>query len=152
MTALPKTGVSSNVTFRSRKEHSTTANAFEREFAREILKSDRLRVTILMGVIISALLIVLGVASFGFNQFQRTFHGNIKGFVTTLLMITSVTVICLVGERLTIDYLIRKQAHPSTALQYLSAFVETSIPTLAMTVGSVFLGPVYALFTPAMLL
>ena len=153
MTALPKIGsFLTDVTFRLPKGHSTTAKAFEREFAREILKSDRLRVTILIGVIITALLIVLGVASFGFNQFQRAFHGNVTGFVTTLLMITAVTIICLVGERLTIDYLIHKQAHPSTALQYLSAFVETSIPTLAMTVGSVFLGPVYALFTPAMLL
>jgi adenylate cyclase len=140
------------MTLRLPKEHSTTANAFEREFAREILKSDRLRVTILMGVIITALLIVLGVAGFGFNQFQRAFHGNVTGFVATLLIITAVTIICLVGERLTIDRLIEKQAHPSMALQYLSAFVETSIPTLALTVGSVFLGPVYALFTPAMLL
>ncbi len=153
MTALPKIGsFFTDVTFRLPKEHRTTAKAFEREFTREILKSDRLRVTILIGVILTALLIVLGVASFGFNQFQRAFHGNVTGFVTTLLMITAVTVICLVGERLTIDYLIHKQAHHSTALQYLSAFVETSIPTLAMTVGSVFLGPVYALFTPAMLL
>jgi hypothetical protein len=50
-----------NVTFRLPKKHSTTAKAFEREFAREILKSDRLRVTILIGVIITTLLIVLGV-------------------------------------------------------------------------------------------
>jgi len=153
MTALRKIGsFFTDVTFRLPKEHSTTAKAFEREFAREILKSDRLRVTILMGVIITALLIVLGVAGFGFNQFQRAFHGNVTGFVTTLLIIAGVTLLCLVSERLTIDYLIRKQAHPSTGLQCLSAFVETSIPTLAMTVGSVFLGPVYALFTPAMLL
>ena len=47
------------MTFRSIKEHGTTPKAFEREFALEILKSDKLRVTILIGVILSALLIVL---------------------------------------------------------------------------------------------
>jgi adenylate cyclase len=48
--------------------------------------------------------------------------------------------------------LIRKRAQPSTALQYLSSLVETSIPTLAIMIGALFLGPLYALFTPAILL
>lgn len=67
------------MTFRSIKEHGTTPKAFEREFALEILKSDKLRVTILIGVILSALLIVLIVALLGFEQFQRSFHGNFRG-------------------------------------------------------------------------
>lgn len=33
--------------------------------------------------------------------------------------------------------------------QYLSAFVETSIPTVGMLIGSQFLGPLYTLFTPS---
>jgi adenylate cyclase len=140
------------MTFRLRKEHHTTAKAFEREFALEILESDRLRVTILIGVIIAALLIVLGVAALGSNQFQRAFHGNVIGFIATLVTIVGITLTCLIAERLTIDYLIRKKAQPSTVLQYLSSFVETSIPTFAMMIGAFFLGPVYALFTPAILL
>src|SRR5215471_2509178 len=140
------------MTFRFRKARQTTAKAFEREFALEILKSDRLRVTILIGVIASALLTLLGVAALGAKQFQGAFHGNIIGFVATLVTITGVTLICLVAERLTIDYLIRKHAQPSMALQYLSSLVETSIPTFAMMIGAFFLGPIYALFTPAILL
>jgi adenylate cyclase len=34
-------------------------------------------------------------------------------------------------------------------LQYLSAFIETSIPTVGLVIGSLFLGPIYTLFTPA---
>jgi adenylate cyclase len=140
------------VTFRFRKTRQTTAKAFEREFALEILKSDRLRVTILIGVITAALLTLLGVAALGANQFQGAFHGNMVAFIATLVTIAGVTLICLIAERLTIDYLIRKHAQPSTVLQYLSSLVETSIPTFAMMIGAFFIGPIYALFTPAILL
>ena len=34
-------------------------------------------------------------------------------------------------------------------MKYVSAFVETSIPTAGMIVGAMFLGPIYTLFTPA---
>ena len=43
------------------QEDTTTAKALEREFAFEILKGDRLRVTILIGVIVTALLIALAL-------------------------------------------------------------------------------------------
>lgn len=144
--------VLSGVTFRLRKEHNATAKAFEREFALEILKSDKLRVIILIGVVISALLIVIAIALLGFKQFQRSFQGTFRGFVTTLVTVVLVALVCLIGEFLVIRRLIRKQAKPSTLFQYLSSFVETSIPTLAMMIGSLFLGPIYTLFTPAMLL
>ena len=140
------------MTFRLIKEHGTTPKAFEREFALEILKSDKLRVTILIGVILSALLIVLIVALLGFEQFQRSFHGNFRGFITTFITVMGVALVCLVVEGVVIDHLSRKQAHPSTLIQHLSSFIETSIPTLAMMIGSLFLGPIYALFTPVTLL
>jgi adenylate cyclase len=140
------------VTFRSIKEHGGTPKAFEREFALEILKSDKLRVTILIGVILSALLIVLIVALLGLEQFQRSFHGNFRGFITTFITLMGVTLVCLVVEGVVIDHLSRKQAHPSLLIQYLSSFIETSIPTLVMMIGSLFLGPIYALFTPVTLL
>jgi len=141
-----------DVTFRLSKEHSTTAKAFEREFAHEILKSDKLRVTILIGVILSALLIVLIVALLGFEQFKRSFHGNFRGFIITFITVVGVALGCLVAEGVVIGHLIRKRAHLSTRIQYLTSFVETSIPTLAMMIGSLFLGPIYALFTPVTLL
>ena len=140
------------MTFRLPKEHSTTAKAFEREFAHEILKSDKLRVTILIGVILSALLIVLIVALLGFEQFKRSFHGNFRGFIITFITVVGVALGCLVAEGVVIGHLIRKRAHLSTRIQYLTSFVETSIPTLAMMIGSLFLGPIYALFTPVTLL
>ncbi len=136
------------MTFRSIKAHGTTPKAFEREFALEILESDKLRVTILIGVILSALLIVLIVAQLDFDQFQRSFHGNVRGFITTFVTVMGMALVCLVVERVVIDRLSRKQAHPSDLIQHLSSFIETSIPTLAIVIGSLFLGPIYTLFTP----
>lgn len=108
---------------------SAGPRAFERELAIEILKSDKLRVTILIGVILSALLIVLIVAALGFKEFQSDFQGDFKGFITTFFAIIGLTLGCLVVERLVIDHLIHKQAHTSKRIQYLSSFIETSIPS-----------------------
>jgi MFS superfamily sulfate permease-like transporter len=83
------------------------------------LKSDKLRVTILIGVNLSALLIVLIITLLGFEQFQQSFHGNFRGFITTFITVMAVTLVCLVVEGVVIDRLSRKQAHPSTLIQYL---------------------------------
>lgn len=136
-------------TLRRRKRHAVDHEAFEKEFAFESLKSDRLRVTILMGAIISALLIVLVMVLFFYDEFQSAFHGQFKSFLVAVFIIFGANFLYLLAERTIIDRLIRKQLRPFNALKYLSAFVETSIPTAGMIVGSLFLGPVYTLFTPA---
>src|SRR4030095_2394236 len=126
-----------------------THSAFEREFALEVLSSDKLRVTILIGVIISAVLVVLSLAAFSTAQFTRAFHGNLKGFLANLLGVGASALVLLLIERALIRRMIREQRGISEFFQYLSAFIETSIPTAGMIVGSVFLGPLYTLFTPA---
>jgi hypothetical protein len=63
-------------TQRKRKPVSVAHTAFEKEFAFESLKSDRLRVTILIGAVVSSLLILLVLTTFFFDEFQATFHGN----------------------------------------------------------------------------
>src|SRR5215468_2121616 len=132
-----------------RRKKRDAAALFEEEFAFESLKSDRLRVTILIGAIISALFIVLILVSFFFGEFQTAFHGNFRSFLLAVFIIFSANLTYLLVERAAIDRLIRKRQKPFAALKYFSAFVETSIPTAGMIVGSMFLGPIYTLFTPA---
>lgn len=134
--------------FRRPKQRSLTST-FESEFALEVLRSDQLRVTILIGVIVSAVLVVSGLLITSFEQFRRAFHGNINGFVIGFAVVAGSTVVCLLVERALFSRLIRKQKKVPGWVQYLSAFVETSIPTTGMIVGSMFLGPIYTLFTPA---
>lgn len=132
-----------------RRKNRDATDLFEEEFALESLKSDRLRVTILIGAIISALVLVLIMVPIFLDQFQSAFHGNFRSFLLAVFIIFGGNVVYLIIERMAIDRLIRKRRKPFTALKYVSAFVETSIPTAGMIVGSTFLGPIYTLFTPA---
>ena len=136
--------------FAQRRQRALLDQAvFENEFAVESLKSDQLRVTILIGAITSSLLLVVFLTRFFYDEFQAAFHGRFERFLVAVSIIFGANVIYLLGERFVLGRLIKKQQRPSAILKYLSAFVETSIPTAGMMVGSTFLGPIYTLFTPA---
>src|SRR6185369_9135966 len=122
---------------------------FQKEFAFESLKSDQLRVTILIYAIVSCLLLVVVLATAFFDEFQAAFHGNFKAFLVAVAIIFGVNFCYLLLERVVLGRMIEKRRRPFAALKYLSAFVETSIPSAGMLVGSFFLGPIYTLFTPA---
>jgi len=141
--------VARRMTLRRKKTAAVGLDVFEKEFALESLKSDRLRVSILIGAIVSALLFVLIMAPIFYDQFQSAFHGNFREFLIAVYVIFGANVCYLTAERIVLSRLIKKQQKPFAALKYLSAFVETSIPTAGMMVGSTFLGPIYTLFTPA---
>jgi adenylate cyclase len=132
-----------------RRKKPSSLDQFEKEFALESLKSDRLRVSILIGAIASALAFVLILGPIFFDEFQLAFHGNFRQFLIAVYVVFGANVCYLTAERIVLGRLIRKQKKPFAALKYLSAFVETSIPTAGMMIGSSFLGPVYTLFTPA---
>lgn len=124
------------------------SEAFEQEFALEILESDRLRVTILIGVIAVALVIQLCLFVFAFEHFQQTFHGNFKNFQLSVFAIIVLVLGCLLIERSAITRWIRKQKKAAPFWQYATAFIETSIPTILLINIALFLGPFYTLFTP----
>ena len=141
--------MSATTKIQPRRHASRDKEVFEEEFALESLKSDRLRITILMGAMVSSVFLLYLMMPVFYDQFQAAFHGNVKGFLLAVAIVFGVNFSYLVAERIVIGRLIRKRIKPPTALKYLSAFVETSIPTAGMIVGSLFLGPVYTLFTPA---
>ena len=140
---------SRRMTLRRRKSRRTDYDVFEKEFAIESLKSERLRVTILMGAIASSVALLLLLTLLFFDQFQTTFRGNAEKFLLAVAVLFSVNVGYLLVERMVLGRLIKKQMQPFPALKYLSAFVETSIPTAGIIIGSFFLGPIYTFFTPA---
>jgi len=134
---------------RRRKTSAVDHDVFEKEFAIESLKSERLRVSILIGAIVCALVFVLIMAPIFYGEFQSAFHGKFREFLIAVYVIFGANVLYLTAERIILGRLIKKQVKAFPALKYVSAFVETSIPTLGMMVGSTFLGPIYTLFTPA---
>lgn len=141
----------SSLPLRRLARESAVADVFEKEFAHESLKSDRLRVTILMGAIAISMVLLLLLVLTSYGQFQAAFHGNFNRFLLGVYIVTGSTLLLLLAERFTIGWFIKTNRRPPKALKFLSAFIETSIPTAGMIVGSFFLGPVYTLFTPAIM-
>jgi hypothetical protein len=136
------------LTFRRRRP---APNAFEREYALEVLRSGLLRVRLLIAVVSSALIFVLTMSFIFPSQFLTAFRGNWNGFTAMALAIAGANLAFLIFEHVLLTRLIRKQQPIAPALNYVSAVIETSIPTAGMYVGSLFLGPTYTLFTPTLL-
>jgi adenylate cyclase len=102
-----------------------------------------------MGAIFSAVVLLLLMTLIFFEQFNTTFRGNARSFLLAAIVLFGVNICYLLAERIILGRLIKGQMKTFPALKYLSAFVETSIPTAGLIIGSYFLGPIYTFFTPA---
>lgn len=134
---------------RRRKRSTPVSGAFENELALEMLKSERLRITILICAFGVVLPLILMLAIFAFEDFQLIFRGNFKSFLVVVLAVLTLGVGCLIVERLAINRIIKAQRKAYPLMPYVSALVETSIPFAALLVSAQYVGPAYALLTPA---
>ena len=102
--------VARRMTLRRRRKTSTMDDdVFEKEFAIQSLKSERLRVSILIGSIVSALVFVLIMAPFFYGDFQSAFHGKFREFLIAVYVIFGANVLYLTAERIILGRLIKKQ-------------------------------------------
>jgi adenylate cyclase len=131
------------------KRHRPTAHAFESELALEMMKSDKLRVTILLYAFGLVLPAIMGLAIFAFEDFQIIFRGNFKIFLLTVIAALILGMNLLVLEWIVINRRIKEQRKTHPALPYLSAVVETCIPLAALLITAQYMGPAYVLLTPA---
>jgi adenylate cyclase len=127
----------------------TRMSKFETEFALEILKSDRLRVTLLLLAWLTAMPLMAVLAIVLFEQFNTLFHGRFSDFLVSYVVGMVSTASLLVVERFTIGHFIKQRRELPVTFSYLSALIETSFPTFGLLATSPFLGQVHALFTPA---
>jgi adenylate cyclase len=134
---------------RRTKRRKNAARGFETELAVEMLKSDRLRVTILIAAFGVVLPAILFLAVFAFEDFQRIFHGNFKSFLLAVLGALVAGEAFLVGEWFALGRIIKERRKAYAWLPYLGALVETCIPLTALLITAQYVGPAYALLTPA---
>ncbi|HEV2835171.1 MAG TPA: adenylate/guanylate cyclase domain-containing protein [Pyrinomonadaceae bacterium] len=134
---------------RLKRTKTATTRNFERELALEILKSDKLRVTILIWALAAVVPVSLALAVLGFEDFQRAFNGNFRSFVGILLGVLVICLGFLTLERVAIDRLIRERRTAYPGLPYISALLETSLPLAALVIAAQYVGPAHALLTPA---
>jgi adenylate cyclase len=134
---------------RRRKRKRNAARTFENEFALEILKSDKLRVTILICAFGAVVPVTLALAVFVYEDFQRIFHGNFKSFLVALLSTMCLCLGCLTLEWMALNRRIRERRRGYPCLPYISALIETMLPMAALIITANYVGPAYALLTPA---
>jgi adenylate cyclase len=124
------------------------ANTFEDELAREVLRGEKLRVNILIFVTLTMVLLLNLLTLVMLAQFQRAFHGNFRTFQLGSTMIGSLLVLYLLGERVLITRHLNRGTKLGLFHQYLTAFLETSVPTIGVIFGALLLGPVFGLASP----
>src|SRR5690349_4705502 len=97
-----------------RKETRRTVDQdrFEKEFGIESLKSERLRVTILMGAVFSSVALLMLLTLIFFDQFDATFRGNARRFLLAAMVLFVVNICYLLAERMVLGRLIRKKMKP----------------------------------------
>lgn len=134
---------------RRRKPAREASGAFEKELALEVLKSDKLRITILICSYGIVLPLILLLAIFAFEDFQVIFHGRFRSFLLVVLTLLTLGVGFLLLERVAINRIINGKRKAYPFLPYIGALVETSIPLAALLVVAQFVGAAYALLTPA---
>ncbi len=130
---------------------NTTQDAFEQELARQILISEKKRVTILA--------IILSFMAFYFltmiccfpsafpEQFLKKIYGLPFWIWFTLLLATTAAYEWFL--LIIIDYVIKTGKQISAFLRYFNVFEETSLPTVAIFMLAQVLDPILALVSPS---
>jgi len=127
---------------------SATQTAFERGLDREILLSERLRTSIIGGLIAGIVVVfTIGVLTPpAYAEMQRIFKGQLAWY-TPLLFLSPV----LAFEAVVwwaIGYLLKTGRKPPIILRYLNALIEITLPTLLLLFAAQVFGPIYSLTTP----
>jgi adenylate cyclase len=127
------------------------AASFEDHLAQEIVHSERTRMAILAGLL-GVLLVLYGV---GYALFRYD-YSLLRFFTPAAFFYIIATLALLLGYELAIRYLIgrwlRRRRGLPHVLQYLNAFVETSVPSILILLVSREINPVYVLQSPLGLL
>ena len=127
---------------------SVSSDILQDEFELEVLRSEKLRVTIVIWFVVAAVGLLIVTPIFLINQFQAGFHGRFRIFQLTVIPILILVLLYLLFERLLIVRHIRLRKKLSRLNQLLNAFIEVSLPTAGMVGVAILLGPIYALVSP----
>ncbi|MDM8560750.1 adenylate/guanylate cyclase domain-containing protein [Candidatus Parabeggiatoa sp. HSG14] len=136
--------------FFANKNDMNTIDAFEQQLAKQILISERKRVTIL-AVILSLMALEVFTISFYFPDFfPKEFLDKLYGLQLwnwiNLLLVASAAYEWLI--RIFINNAIKKGEQISDFLRYINVFVETSLPTVIIFLVAQAIDPALALVAP----
>ena len=124
---------------------------YEESLGAEILRSERRRVTILAGLFVFAACVYTFIA-FLPGILHGDFRLRFRAQWPWIIALYGAVAAYEWALRAVIGWLIEHHRQPNTALRYLNAFLETSIPTVMLFIAASLMGPRDALGSPAFLL
>jgi len=128
-----------------------TDSVLEAELAQQVLRGEKLRLNILICAVLGALLLLNLLPFILLDEMQRAFHGTLRSFQLGITAVCGLAILYLVIERVLVARHLREGKPFSEWRQYVSAFIETSIPTAGIFFTVSLLGPVNALTSPVIL-
>ena len=117
----------------------------EAEFEREALSTERLRLLVLMIVFGSGLSLSLISPALFSEDIARAFQGTWQSFIQWRLVLLFALIAYLLTERILVSHRIKSGGRVPSFYRYVSVFVETSCPTVAIIVAASHTDPVAAL-------
>ena len=125
--------------------------AYQESLTTEILRSERMRVTILAGLFAFAAC-VYSFFSFVPGLLDLEFRLRLQSQWTWMISIYGLVIAYEWALRAGIGWLIEHRRQPNMAYRLLNAFLETSIPTVMLFIAVSIMGPRDSLGSPAFLL
>ncbi len=130
----------------SQQRNHIPGDFFESQFDREILIGERLRATILAAFFFMALVTWIVITVAFPAVLERVFHGKLDPTWVPGLVLG--VVIYELGVRILLGHFINTGKSFPVLARYGNAFIDASIPTIALVIYSQFLTPSAALFSP----
>jgi adenylate cyclase len=120
--------------------------AFERRLAREILVTERFRVTLLALIPGLSMLAFLALSAAA-PEFTASLAGDRMGRLGVGFFLGGISAYEFFALR-GVERLLRSGARPPTYRRYVNAFIETSLPTVVLIYYMPLVGSIHALFLP----
>jgi adenylate cyclase len=123
-----------------------TTERFEAAFSRAVLQSERLRVSVVLALLIA----LVGRWLFLWIFFPSTLQAQLGGALNlgALAILGAVIIVYEAAVLFRLTRMLRHEQALPTPLRYLNAFIEISIPSLALLIGPEVTSPAYALQMP----
>jgi len=121
-------------------------NTFEKSFAREMLKSEIKRVTILSGLFIALLILIPVARLFSPESFIKA--GITPHDMAPAIILIVLAIIYEIAVRIVFKHFLKNDREPPPPARYMNTLVETSFPTVVIYIFAITFHPIEALYSP----
>ena len=123
--------------------HPELSAEFRRALTREIMRTERQRIVVLMATLLLILVFTVGATLLVPQQLERLFHGQFKPWIPFAVVLPVLAFECV--ALLAIRWRLKTGRDIPVVARYLSALVETSLPSFVLMAQTPMMGSTAAL-------